>query len=149
MVTNYMFEEAMSCPWDYVVVTNSYNITERINSTNVSHILNRFIIRNAWALVFVSYNFGDCEDYAPLKRKMLIDAGFDRDKIHLCTCFVGGAGHCVLLVETDRGNYILDNNQSEPVQPNFSILQGGIKYRKVTNGTSYRFSFIINCLCIK
>lgn len=82
--------------------------------------------------------FGDCEDYALLKRKMLIDAGFDRDKIHLCTCFVDGAGHCVLLVETDRGNYILDNNQSEPVQPNFLSY----KWDKIQKGEKwYDLSF--------
>ena len=73
-----------------------------------------------------------------LKRKMLIDAGFDRDKIHLCTCFVGDAGHCVLLVETDRGNYILDNNQSEPVQPNFLSY----KWDKIQKGDKwYELSF--------
>lgn len=82
--------------------------------------------------------FGDCEDYALLKRKMLIDAGFDQDKIHLCTCFVDGAGHCVLLVETDRGNYILDNNQSEPVQPNFLSY----KWDKIQKGDKwYELSF--------
>lgn len=81
----------------------------------------------------VAGKFGDCEDYALLKRKMLIDAGFDRDKIHLCTCFVDGAGHCVLLVETDRGNYILDNNQSEPVQPSFLSY----KWDKIQKGDKW------------
>ena len=69
---------------------------------------------------------------------MLIDAGFDRDKIHLCTCFVDGAGHCVLLVETDRGNYILDNNQSEPVLPSFLSY----KWDKIQKGDKwYELSF--------
>ena len=86
----------------------------------------------------IARQFGDCEDYALLKRKMLIDAGFDRDKIHLCTCYVGGQGHCVLLVETDKGNYILDNNQSEPVQPNFLSY----KWDKIQKGDKwYELSF--------
>ena len=102
-------------------MTNSYKLAERINSDVNARVtyksdLEQFDTPEFWAM---AGKFGDCEDYALLKRKMLIDAGFDRDKIHLCTCFVDGAGHCVLLVETDRGNYILDNNQSEPVQPNF------------------------------
>lgn len=66
----------------------------------------------------VAGQFGDCEDYALAKRNALLDAGFDRDKIHLCTCFVDGAGHCVLLVNTDKGNYILDNRYEWPMLPN-------------------------------
>jgi predicted transglutaminase-like cysteine proteinase len=53
---------------------------------------------------------GDCEDYALLKRKMLIAAGFPRQallmtvvKDHL------GEGHAVLTIKTDRGEFVLDN----------------------------------------
>ena len=79
---------------------NSYSVVERINSTVNARVtyksdLEQFDTPEFWAM---AGKFGDCEDYALLKRKMLIDAGFDRDKIHLCTCFVGDAGHCVLWV---------------------------------------------------
>lgn len=119
---------------------NSYSIAERINSDVNARVtyksdLEQFDTPEFWTM---AGKFGDCEDYALLKRKMLIDAGFDRDKIHLCTCFVDGAGHCVLLVETDRGNYILDNNQSEPVQPNFLSY----KWDKIQKGDKwYELSF--------
>lgn len=119
---------------------NSYSIAERINrdvnaSVKYKTDLGQYGVPEFWT---VAGKFGDCEDYALLKRKMLIDAGFDRDKIHLCTCFVDGAGHCVLLVETDRGNYILDNNQSEPVQPNFLSY----KWDKIQKGDKwYELSF--------
>lgn len=119
---------------------NSYSIAERINrdvnaSVKYKTDLGQYGVPEFWTM---AGKFGDCEDYALLKRKMLIDAGFDRDKIHLCTCFVGDAGHCVLLVETDRGNYILDNNQSEPVQPNFLSY----KWDKIQRGDKwYELSF--------
>ena len=121
-------------------MTNSYKLAERINNTVNTSVtyktdLEQYNKPEFWCL---PSRFGDCEDYALLKRKMLIDAGFDRDKIHLCTCFVDGAGHCVLLVETDRGNYILDNNQSEPVQPNFLSY----KWDKIQKGDKwYELSF--------
>ena len=119
---------------------NSYSIAERINSDVNASVkyktdLGQYNVPEFWT---VAGKYGDCEDYALLKRKMLIDAGFDRDKIHLCTCFVDGAGHCVLLVETDRGNYILDNNQSEPVQPSFLSY----KWDKIQKGDKwYELSF--------
>ena len=123
---------------------NSYSIAERINRDVNARVtyksdLEQFDTPEFWTM---AGKYGDCEDYALLKRKMLIDAGFDRDKIHLCTCFVDGAGHCVLLVETDRGNYILDNNQSEPVQPSFLSY----KWDKIQKGDKwYELSFQLYC----
>ena len=119
---------------------NSYSIADRINRDVNARVtyksdLEQFDTPEYWTM---AGKYGDCEDYALLKRKMLIDAGYDRDKIHLCTCFVDGAGHCVLLVETDRGNYILDNNQSEPVLPNFLSY----KWDKIQKGDKwYELSF--------
>ena len=49
-----------------------------------------------------------------LKREQLIQQGFDEDKIHIATCWINyiadDTGHCVLIVETDKGQFILDNN---------------------------------------
>ena len=119
---------------------NSYAIAlqvhKKVNSeTSYRSDLLQYGVPEFWT---VANKFGDCEDYALAKRTALLHAGFDRDKIHLCTCFVDGAGHCVLLVETDRGNYILDNNQSEPVQPNFLSY----KWDKIQKGDKwYELSF--------
>ena len=75
-------------------------------------------------------NFGDCEDYALLKREQLIQQGFDAEKIHLATCWINvkaiDTGHCVLIVETDKGQFILDNNLKDPVPLNFESV--GYKY---------------------
>ena len=63
-------------------------------------------------------DFGDCEDYALLKRKLLLEQGWPNDKLGLCVCYMpDGGGHCVLWVETDKGSFILDNNYNWPVSP--------------------------------
>ena len=119
---------------------NKYSLAESINTrvnSDKTYLtdLRQYGVPEFWE---ATGKYGDCEDYALAKRNALLDAGFDRDKIHLCTCFVDGAGHCVLLVETDRGNYILDNNQSEPVQPNFLSY----KWDKIQKGDKwYELSF--------
>ena len=60
---------------------------------------------------------GDCEDYALLKRKILIEKGLSAGAL-LMTVVIDrdGAGHAVLTVVTDRGDYILDN-QEEAILP--------------------------------
>jgi predicted transglutaminase-like cysteine proteinase len=59
---------------------------------------------------------GDCEDYALLKRKMLISAGFPRQAILMTVVHdLQGEGHAILTVKTDRGDFILDNMTSEIV----------------------------------
>jgi predicted transglutaminase-like cysteine proteinase len=54
--------------------------------------------------------FGDCEDYALLKRKLLIEAGLPRQAL-LITIVRDemDEGHAVLTVRTTRGDLILDN----------------------------------------
>lgn len=61
--------------------------------------------------------YGDCEDYALLKRAKLLKAGWDPDKIGLVTCRYSGIGHCVLWVDTQDGYFILDNRYAEPRTP--------------------------------
>lgn len=53
---------------------------------------------------------GDCEDYVLLKRKLLIGKGWDPSSL-LITVVLDqrGDGHAVLTVRTDRGDFILDN----------------------------------------
>lgn len=63
--------------------------------------------------------FGDCEDYALEKRRLLLDGGWPPDKLGLVVCYYGAVGHCCLWVETDRGSYILDNNYADLMNPEF------------------------------
>ncbi|WP_457795528.1 transglutaminase-like cysteine peptidase [Methylocystis sp. S23] len=53
---------------------------------------------------------GDCEDYALLKRRLLIEQGFPREALLLTVVKEkNGDGHSVLTVRTNRGEFVLDN----------------------------------------
>ncbi len=53
---------------------------------------------------------GDCEDYVLLKRLTLIKRGWPADALLITVVRdQEGAGHAVLTVTTDRGDFILDN----------------------------------------
>ncbi len=58
----------------------------------------------------------DCEDYVLLKRKMLIDAGWPREAL-LVTVVRDkkGEGHAVLTVKSDKGEFVLDNQNEDVV----------------------------------
>lgn len=59
---------------------------------------------------------GDCEDLALLKRKMLIERGWPASAVLLATVEQWNRGlHTVVIVETDRGEYVLDNLNREIV----------------------------------
>ena len=57
---------------------------------------------------------GDCEDYALLKRKMLIDLGFPRQAL-LMTVVKDETqgGHAILTLKTSKGEFVLDNLNDE------------------------------------
>ena len=58
--------------------------------------------------------YGDCEDYVLLKRKMLIQAGWPRQALLITVVRdQRGDGHAVLTVKTDKGEFILDNQNEE------------------------------------
>ena len=56
---------------------------------------------------------GDCEDYVLLKRKRLAEAGLPR-RAMLVTVVIDeeNAGHAVLMIRTDKGDFILDNKRN-------------------------------------
>ncbi|MDO8289078.1 MAG: transglutaminase-like cysteine peptidase [Parvibaculum sp.] len=55
-------------------------------------------------------NGGDCEDLAMLKRKMLIERGWSPSDLLVAVVREwDGAGHAILVVDTDKGEYVLDN----------------------------------------
>jgi len=57
---------------------------------------------------------GDCEDFALLKRRMLIEEGFPRQALLLTVVKEkNGDGHSVLTVKTNRGEFVLDNLSNE------------------------------------
>jgi len=55
-------------------------------------------------------NAADCEDYVLAKRKALLDAGWPASTLMIAVVQqYSGEGHAVLMVRTDRGDLVLDN----------------------------------------
>jgi predicted transglutaminase-like cysteine proteinase len=58
--------------------------------------------------------YGDCEDYVLLKRRMLMQAGWPRQALLITVVRdIRGEGHAVLTVKTDKGEFILDNQEEQ------------------------------------
>jgi len=58
--------------------------------------------------------YGDCEDYVLLKRRMLMRAGWPREALLITVVRdKKGDGHAVLTVKTNKGEFILDNQEAE------------------------------------
>lgn len=54
--------------------------------------------------------YGDCEDFALAKRRALMEAGWPASTLLMAVVRESnGDGHAVLLVRTDRGDLVLDN----------------------------------------
>lgn len=102
-------------------MTNSYDLAESIHrkvnfDTEYRTDLKQYGVPEFWT---VAGKFGDCEDYALAKRQALLQRGWPNDRLGLVICKTEtGEGHCVLLVMTDKGNYILDNRYEWPMLPN-------------------------------
>ena len=53
---------------------------------------------------------GDCEDFQLLKRRLLAQEGLPRRAMRMTVVIDGrGDGHAVLMIRTDRGDFVLDN----------------------------------------
>jgi predicted transglutaminase-like cysteine proteinase len=70
---------------------------------------------------------GDCEDYALLKKRYLQRLGFSAGPLPLAIVLdETGVAHAVLIVLTDRGNFVLDNRRNEVLrwdQTRYQFLQ--------------------------
>jgi predicted transglutaminase-like cysteine proteinase len=57
---------------------------------------------------------GDCEDYALLKRKLLIEEGMPRQALLMTVVKdLNSDGHAVLTVKTSKGDFVLDNMRDD------------------------------------
>jgi predicted transglutaminase-like cysteine proteinase len=71
-----------------------------------------------WGIVerwnFPDDGYGDCEDYVLLKRRMLMQSGWPRQSLLITVVRdKRGDGHAVLTVKTDRGEFVLDNQNED------------------------------------
>jgi predicted transglutaminase-like cysteine proteinase len=70
--------------------------------------------------------YGDCEDYVLLKQRMLIQSGWPRQALLMTVVRdKNEESHAVLTVTTDKGDYVLDN-QNEHI-----LLWSKTRYRFV------------------
>jgi len=126
---------------------NSYSVAERINrevneSVSYKTDLEQYDTPENWK---EAGGFGDCEDYALLKRALLKEQGFDESCIHIATCWINvkaiNTGHCVLIVETEKGQFVLDNNLKDPVPLNFQTADYKYIWNVIERGGKwYEFS---------
>lgn len=89
--------------------TELNRVNDYVN-TNIPQIEDRdnYGVSEYWA--YPNQNGGDCEDLALLKRKMLIERGWaPSDVLVTVVREWNGNGHAILVVDTDKGEYVLDN----------------------------------------
>ena len=110
-------DTAPSVPHDVVLSTRAWTELKRINIA-VNTKIKPMTDMDHWGVVerwnYPDDGYGDCEDYALQKRKLLMQAGWPREALLMTVVRdQNGNGHAVLTVKTDRGEYILDNQTSD------------------------------------
>jgi predicted transglutaminase-like cysteine proteinase len=109
---------APSTARDVVLSSKAWTDLVRINKW-VNDTIKPMTDMEHWGVVekwsYPDDGYGDCEDYVLLKRRMLMDAGWPREALLITVVREkNGNGHAVLTVKTDKGEFILDN-QNEAV----------------------------------
>ena len=106
---------AASTPRDVVLSNKAWTDLVRINKW-VNENVKPMTDMDHWGVVekwsYPDDGYGDCEDYALLKRRMLIEAGWPREALLMTVVREkNGNGHAVLTVKTDKGEFVLDNQE--------------------------------------
>ena len=104
-----------SAPRDVVLSNKAWTDLARINKW-VNENVKPMTDMDHWGVVekwsYPDDGYGDCEDYALLKRRMLVEAGWPREALLMTVVREkNGNGHAVLTVKTDKGEFILDNQE--------------------------------------
>jgi predicted transglutaminase-like cysteine proteinase len=110
-------DTATSAARDVVLSTRAWTELNRLNIA-VNTKIKPMTDMDHWGVVerwnYPDDGYGDCEDYALEKRKLLMQAGWPREALLMTVVRdQNGNGHAVLTVKTDRGEYILDNQTSD------------------------------------
>lgn len=93
--------------WQSIVAVNR-QVNGRLKAaTDMDHLG----IPDQWD--FPDDGYADCEDYQLLKRRELAEIGLPRRAMRMTVVIdEEGQGHAVLLVRTDRGDFVLDNKRN-------------------------------------
>lgn len=106
-----------SAPRDIVLTSKTWDDLVKVNNW-VNDSIKPITDVDHWGTVerwnLPDDGYGDCEDYVLLKRKMLMQAGWPREALLITVVRdKKGEGHAVLTVKTNRGEFILDNQEAE------------------------------------
>jgi predicted transglutaminase-like cysteine proteinase len=100
----------------FVMSAKAWDLLTRTNDTVNRSIAERsdqqvYGVSEYWATPLeAGLKVGDCEDYALEKRRALVAAGVPASALSLAVVTTPqGQDHAVLLVATDKGEYVLDN----------------------------------------
>ncbi|HTJ58867.1 MAG TPA: transglutaminase-like cysteine peptidase [Devosiaceae bacterium] len=92
--------------WAQLLQVNTYFNTSIVPETDQQ----LYHVAEYWTY---PHGYGDCEDIALAKRRRLIEDGWPVSTLLMTVAKEGdGEGHAVLMVRTDRGDLILDNQDS-------------------------------------
>ena len=110
-------ETKPSAPRDVVLTPKAWSDMVKVNAW-VNDNIKPITDLEHWGVVerwdYPDDGYGDCEDYVLLKRRMLMQAGWPREALLITVVRdKKGDGHAVLTVKTDRGEFILDNQEAE------------------------------------
>jgi predicted transglutaminase-like cysteine proteinase len=101
------------------VVTLTPQVWSTITSVNrrINRSIKPLTDKEHWGVMdrweFPDDGRGDCEDYQLLKRRTLVEKGLPRRAMRMTVVIDEiGEGHAVLMIRTDRGDFILDNKTS-------------------------------------
>jgi predicted transglutaminase-like cysteine proteinase len=105
---------------DVNLTDKSMREIQQVNSM-VNHAVEAISDMDHWGVVdrwdYPADGKGDCEDYALMKRKILIERGFPRQALLMTVVRdENNEGHAILTVKTNGGEFILDN-LSDEVKP--------------------------------
>ena len=90
--------------WDTIVAVNNWANQHIKPMTDMKH----WGKVNKW--YYADDGYGDCKDYALVKQRKLIEAGLPREALLIAIVWTRqNQGHAVLLVRTDKGEFVLDN----------------------------------------
>ncbi|ACK49926.1 transglutaminase family protein cysteine peptidase BTLCP [Methylocella silvestris BL2] len=100
-------------PLDVVAAPKTMREIERVNKWVNAHIV-AITDKEHWGVLdqwdYPADGKGDCEDFALLKRKILIEEGFPRQALLMTVVKdQSNEGHAVLTIKTSNGDFVLDN----------------------------------------
>ena len=109
--------DAPSTPRDVALTSKTWKDMVRVNKW-VNDTIKPITDLEHWGVVekwsYPDDGYGDCEDYVLLKRRMLTQAGWPREALLITVVRDRkGEGHAVLTVKTDKGEFILDNQNAD------------------------------------